>query len=438
MGWWEDMFRPINFGKPDEAKRKEVMNRGYGFSNKDQMGDLYKRSQAAPKVAISRKSNVDPRIMGPKPSDLEREHLTRSNEPPRARYDNKQQWDEANYRGEPAPTPPSPLEVLMERLSQGYQGPSQDQMDFSALDKALESRLGALGGARNQIQGNFDKSDVALEGMHRAFENQVRTEDAGRYNQIADTQKANLNANTQQSVGSLEAARAKAVAERQAMLQNLGIQEAGGAVDQGVEALNRGVQGIQERNNVNQNLAEQQRGNNLSYNNTVAQSIGQAGVARRSALQQQLQSLMGKVDMAEAEARTQNEIERSRQMSQANSAGYDQWNDQQNRYMDMFDRISQNEIAREKMGMDTGPQERPQGMGRIAADLEMSGADPAMAQRGLAALGQILSGGNYLEGANGPEGNTPYDRVNVITQKLKAAGIDPFVASQIGISYGNL
>lgn len=438
MGWWEDMFRPINFGKPDEKKRKEVMNRGYGFSNKDQMGDLYKRSQAAPKVAIARKSNVDPRIMGSKPSDLEMEHLARRNEPPRARYDNKQQWDEANYRGEPAPTPPSPLEVLMERLSQGYQGSDPSQIDFSALDKALESRLGALGGARNQIRGNFDKSDVALEGMHRAFENQVRTEDAARYNQIADQQKGNLNANAQQGVSALEASRAKQTAERQAMLQNLGIQEAGRAEDTSLEGLNEGIDTINQRNNINQNMAEQQRGTNLAYNNTVAQSIGQAGVARRSALQQQLQALMGKVDMAEAEARSQNEIERSRQMSQANSAGYDQWNDQQNRYMDMFQILNGNEIARERMAMQMPNEVKPSGLNRVAADLETSGADPAMAQRGLAALSQILSEGNYLEGANGPEGNTPYDRVNIITQKLKARGVDPMTATAIGISYGNL
>lgn len=438
MGWWEDMFRPINFGKPDEKKRKEVMNRGYGFSNKDQMGDLYKRNQYQPgKTALTASAS---RGVVPRPSDLEMEVIQRRPEPPRTpRYANKQQFDQDNYPGNPSPKVASPLEVLMERLSQGYQGTDPSQIDFSALDKALESRLGALTGARNQIRGNFDKSDVALEGMHRAFENQVRTEDAARYNQIADQQKGNLNANAQQGVSALEASRAKQTAERQAMLQNLGIQEAGRAEDTSLEGLNEGIDTINQRNNINQNLAEQQRGTNLAYNNTVAQSIGQAGVARRSALQQQLQALMGKVDMAEAEARSQNEIERSRQMSQANSAGYDQWNDQQNRYMDMFQILNGNEIAREKMAMQNLPSEvKPSGLNRVAADLEMSGSDPAMAQRGLAALSQILSEGNYLEGANGPEGNTPYDRVNIITQKLKARGVDPMTATAIGISYGNL
>lgn len=363
------------------------------------------------------------------------EIIRRNTETPR--YANKMQFDEANYVEPPKPPPPSILEILMGKLGEQYEGPDPSKMDFSSLDKALESRMGMLNGARDRIRGNFNESDANTAAMHNQFENQVRTDDAARYNQISDQQKANLNTSAQQGVGNLEAARAKAVAERQAMLQNLGIQEAGGAQDPGVQALDRGTQMINERNTINQQLADNQRGTNLAYNNTVAQSIGQQGLARRSALQQQLQGLLGKVDMAESEAKAQNEIERQRAISSGGDTGYKQWNDNQNRMMDLFQTLSGQELQRDKMNMP-GEEAKPQGMQAIAAQLEQSGADPAMAQRGLQALSQILAEGNYLAGANGEDGNTPYDKANVITQKLRGAGIDPFTASQIGISYSNL
>lgn len=346
---------------------------------------------------------------------------------------------ESTYRDGPRPVAKSPLEILMERLSEPYSGgPDPSSMDFSSLDKALQTRLGALNGARDQMRGNFDKSYHNLQAMHDQFQHQVQTEDAARYNQISDQQKGNLNADTQAGIGSMEQARAKAVAERQAMLQNLGIQAAGGAEDQGVAALNNGIQVLNERNTTNQNLADQQRGTNLAYNNTVAQSIGQQGVARRSALAQQLQGLLGKVDLAEADAKAQNETERQRAISSAGNAGYEQWNDQQGRNMDLFKVLSDQELAREKMGMDTGAEPKPTGLSAVAADLENSGANPQAAQAGLAALSRILAGGNYLDGANGPNGNTPYDRANVIIQKLKGEGVDDMTATQIGISYANL
>ncbi len=395
----------------------------------------------APSSAMQTLRSVQnkPALSVGRPSDEEmRSIVARNTEAPKPRYANKMQFDQDNYVEPPEAPPPSILEILMGKLGQQYQGPDPSKMDFSALDKAMETRLGMLGNARGQIQGNFDKSDANIGAMHSQFENDVRTNDAARYNAISDQQKGNLTANMNQGVQGLEGARAKAVAERQEMLQRLGIQEAGGAVDPGAQALDRGIGVMQERNNANQNMADQQRGNNLSYNNTVAQSIGQAGVARRSALQQQLAGLMGKVDMAESEARAQNQIERQRSMSSAGDAGYKQWNDDQNRTMDLFQTLTNEGVQRDRMGMSQQKEVRPSGIGAVAYDLENSGIDPAAAQAGLAALSQILSEGNYLEGANGPDGNMPYDRANIMIQKLKAKGVDPMTATQVGTSYGNL
>jgi hypothetical protein len=335
------------------------------------------------------------------------------------------------------PREKSVLEILMDRLNEEYEGPDPSQMDFSALDRALQGRLGQLTAARDQIRGNFDTSDKNLEGMHRAFENQVRTDDAARYNQISDQLKSNLTGNMNQGVGNLEAARAKAVAERQAMLQNLGIQAAGAAPDPGAEALNQGINTMTSRNNINQNLADQQRATNLSYNNTVAQSIGQAGVQRRAALQNQLQGLLGKVAMAEAEAKAQNEVERQRSIGTQSDYAYKRWNDRQNRTQDLFDTLAGIE-SRERIAGMGGEGSRPQGMNSIAEQLAMSGIDPSEASNAVGILGRVLGGGNFLHNANrDSEGNEqPYDTTAVLAQKLQNEGLDPMTASQVAMLYG--
>lgn len=436
MGWFEDAGDNITafFGgtSPEKVRANRQRVQAYQGANKPlpsiQRDLSNKQALAVPNRPVQQR-----------PDDKTMADIVRRNTMP---YNGGREIGNADGsttfpEKEPPPPPPSILEILMGRLSEQYEGPDPSKMDFSSLDKALQTRLGMLGDARNRIQGNFNTSDANTAAMHSQFENQVRTEDANRYNQIGDQQKANLNANTQQGIGLMEASRAKAQAERQAMLQNLGIQEAGGAQDQGVETLNRGIQTLNERNTTNQNLADNLRSNNLSYNNTVAQSIGQQGVARRAALQQQLAGLMGKVDMAESEAKSQNEIERQRAISSAGDAGYDRWNDEQGRNMELFKTLSGQELQREKMNMP-GRETRPSGINAVAYDLENSGADPVAAERGLAALSQILSEGNYLEGANGPEGTTPYDRANIMIQKLKAKGVDPMTATQVGTSYANL
>lgn len=430
MGLWDDAKPPSVFGN---AKPK------YAMANQRQpssaMQTLLNAGKTAPKTAIAGSSADKPAFRWPAGElVLEQRNPYTAPAPNGGTRQGVDDIPESTYRD--GPPPPSLLEELFARMTEGYKGRDASSVDMSALDKALNERLGMLGQARDTIQGNFNTSDKNIQGMHDAFQNQVRTEDAARYNQISDQQKGNLNANAQQGIGALEGARAKAVAERQAMLQRLGIQAAGAAPDTSNEAYDQGIANIGQRNTTNQNLAENQRGTNLAYNNTVAQSIGQQGVARRSALQQQLQGLLGKVGMAESEARAQDQQQRQAALSQADSQGYKQWADQRDFTKDIWTQLSDQELAREKMGM--GPETRPTGLAAIASDLEATGADPAMAQRGLQALSQILSEGNYLEGANGTTGNTPYDRVNVITQKLKGAGVDPMTATQIGIAYGNL
>lgn len=339
----------------------------------------------------------------------------------------------STYRDGPGPQ--SPLEILMERLNQGYQGPDPSKMNFEALDRALNMRLGQIDGARNQVQGNFKESDANLEGMHKAFENQIRTKDAARYNQIADQAKSNLNKNTQTVTGALQASRSQEAAERMAMLKALGQEQSAGAVDPNAAIFNEGITTANLRNDTNQTMADEQRAGDLAYNNTVAQSVGQAGVQRRSALQNQLQGILGKLSMAEAEARTQNETERQRAISSAGNAGYEQWNDQQNRNLDLFKILSGEELAREKMSMDTNAP-RATGMGALAQDLG-SILPQEEASMGIATLNKVLSGGNYLQGAQGEQGNQPFDKRAVLIQKLKNEGLPEHIATAVGIAYGD-
>lgn len=348
----------------------------------------------------------------------------------------------SDYRDGVAPTPKSPLEIIMDQLNQTYHGPDPSKMDFSSLDKALSGRLGYINDAEKQIQGNFDKSDLAVQLMHDAFKHEVQTKDAARFNQISDTQESGLKHNLQDSTNNLAGQRDHYMAEKMAMLKNLGQGAMAAGADKNEQSLNDGIATATKRNGIDMGIAEQGRATNQAYNVGVAQSIGQAGVQRRSELTRQLQGLLGKAEMAKSEARAQDQTSRQTAISQANDTGYKQWNDNQDRLQHMFDTLTNEGIQRDKMaqGSAVNPS-APKGMNYIADQLGQSGMDPNKASQGIAALQDVLSSGNYLEGANGSgsqAGQVPYDKTNIIIQKLRQRGVDPDVATAVGTLYGQM
>jgi hypothetical protein len=142
--------------------------------------------------------------------------------------------------------------------------------------------------------------------------------------------------------------------------------------------------------------------------------------------------------MAEAEAKAQNEVERQRAISSAGDAGYDRWNDRQGRNLDLFQTLAGIE-SRERIAGMGGDEFKPRGMGAIAEQLGNS-MPQDQASAGVAALGKVLSGGNYLHNAAMDSDNKeqPYDRTAVLIQKLMNEGLDPNTATQVGILYSQL
>lgn len=411
---------------------------GTGF-NKDAenpyIKDKYGIKPTAPKTAIA--GGRESADGGPIPrASIMPSKITNPSYNPNGTRQGADDIPESTYRD--GPPPPSLLETLLGHLQEQYQRPDPSQFDTSIIDNALKDKLGLIENLKAQTQGNFDKSDVALQGMHDAFKHSIETDSANRFNQIADQQKSMLGSDVQNTVNALTASREKATNERADMLQRLGIQAAGAAVDPGNTAMDRGIADAQAKGLTDQTLADNRRASDLALNNTMAQSVGMAGVQRRAALQNQLQAILGKADMAEMDAKSQSATAKANLINDAQGNMYKAFNDRQDRYQKLFDTILHDNTLNSRYQMQYGNNGAGGGgMGSLANSLQ--GVDPEEAANGLAALSDILGNGNYLDGANGPNGTTPYDRTAVLANKLvQDKHINPSVALQIATGYNKL
>ena len=456
MGWWEDLWRPINFGKPDEEKRKEVMNRGYGFSNKDQFGDLGKRSQytppaAKPKAAVSNKpfrwpagelstsSYDESKRMRATPDDHYIAAKARMNpalNPP---------MESLDLGGPQGPQGPSLMEQILDRLDDPYGG-FKGNVDTSALDAALRAQLGQIGQVRGRTNENFRTSDANILGMHEAARNEALTKGKASYQDIGNDQLAALRGTRTDAVGDLQRMKAEDNAKRMAMLKNLGI-EAAAAEPTDTSALDSAIASITNRGAAEETNASEDVATNLAYNSQFADSLGQAGVQRRSELNQQLQSILGQLGQAEVEANQRYGLTKAEMIEQAKQQDYQNW--QQNR---QFDQSMYNNLFGQKMQLDEQQWRREQadldrqwemqkagmqapevpGYGGLAEDLLNMGFPEEESTRAMQVLSQVLTS-PYMEGI--PEG---YDKASVIARRLKENGIPEVIAAHVATNYSNL
>ena len=360
-------------------------------------------------------------------------------EPTEPRYANKQQFDEANYSG------PSPEQVkskslfddLLGDVTSDWGGPDKSKVDYGPLDEALNARLGALNKLRETSQGNFNTSDANLESMHRGFQNHIQTEGAGNFNKIADTQKQNLQASNQQSQDYLANIKSQDMAKRNAMLANLGLtEESATSKDVSADPLNEAVASIASRNNADVVNADQDRASNLAYNQGIATSVGQQGVERRSDLAQQLQSILGRIDMGTADAQAENAKARFQLEQNAEDRQYDQWRDNKGFKRDTLGMLQEDARERDKMAMEQqDPREIP-GVAGIAVNLRNSGYQDPEIQNAMRILAETTASDEYFRETNSMKGN---DKVSLTQRLLQRNGInDPALAFQVAQSLASM
>lgn len=326
------------------------------------------------------------------------------------------------------------FDELLGKMTSGWSGLDKSKIDYSPLDKALEGRMTALQGARDKSQANFDTSDVNLESMYRGHQNNISTEGANRYNQIADTQKANLNASNAAAQANLQGIKAEDSAKRVAMLKNLGLEESAGATDVSADPLNQAIGSIAARNDANVTNAEADRGTNLAFNQGVATSVGQQGVERRGDLSQQLQQVFSKLDMAGADAQSENAQARYQLEQNAGNQQYDEWQNQQGFYNETLGMLQKDAQEMEKIRMGQNKPAEVGGFAGIPQDLRNSGYDDAEIQNVMSRLSEAVSSNDYKNASM-----SGGDKVSIAMKELADLGItDKALAFQAATNYVNL
>lgn len=414
------------------------------------MGDLRdawekaKDPRAVKEWALNKGSTRDkkPYFQNDRPSTVNPGIMESMFDKPQPRYGVDEQRDRAmiRHRGMgPNSQPPMGgggddfFSSLMDQIQGEYGGVDKSKVDFSSLDSALKSRMDAINGIRTNANENFKTSDANLEGMHRAFQDNINTEGAQRFNTTADnakTQLTNVNADSQQR---LQAIKADDIAKRQAMLQNLGIEESGATPDESANALTQAQASIASRNEGELANVEQDRNTNLAFNNKIATSVGQQGVERRAALQQQLQGILGKLGMAEADAQGQDAQSRFSLEQNAGNQQYQQWRDRQGFLQDTLG-MMQDDARKQAEAAQGGDPLKVGGFSGLAQDLVNTGYEVPEIQNAMSTLSQITSS-DYRKGV---DPNAGYSEADVLNKILQSRGIDPTLAIQLATNYANL
>lgn len=231
------------------------------------------------------------------------------------RYANKQLSDEAAYQKQAD----DPMKKLLDRRSQLESMLDEDytgdpEMD-ALIEQAYSSALSNITGARGRANENFTQSDKAIADLSAGHVNTIKTDDMDAVKRIGGELQSGYQQTYDTAKGSLEADRSSELEQRTAMLQRLGIQEAGlGDAGKGeTEAIQRLTENQAE-------AVKQAQGYQAAdevRNTELAASQASAGVERRSALNKDLQGILGNLDSAESELNTS----KAQQQIQARQAG---------------------------------------------------------------------------------------------------------------------
>lgn len=223
------------------------------------------------------------------------------------------------------PAVKDPMDKLMERraqleamLDEDYTGdPEIDSM----IEQAYTSALSNVSGARSKANDNFAQSDANIAALSAGHVATIKGEDMDAVKRIGGELQSGYQKTFDTAKGSLEADRTSELEQRTAMLQRLGIQEAGlGTAGQGES---EAIQRLTENQAGAVRQAQGYQAADEVRNTELASSQASAGVERRSALNKDLQGILGNLDQAETELGT-NKAQAKLQAYQSGKSDYNQ------------------------------------------------------------------------------------------------------------------
>jgi hypothetical protein len=167
------------------------------------------------------------------------------------------------------------------------------------IEQAYSSALGNITSARSSANQNFEKSDANIAALSAGHVNEIQTKDRDAVNRIGSDLQNNYAQTFDNAQGTLEADRTAQLNERGAMLQRLGIQEAG--LGEAGKAQSDAIARLTENEAGAMKQAQGYQAADLVRNTEQAQSQASAGLERRGELHKQLQGILGNLDQAETE-----------------------------------------------------------------------------------------------------------------------------------------
>lgn len=335
------------------------------------------------------------------------------------------------------------LDELLGQLQDHFGGLDKSRVDYGPLDQALKARMDNLNSIRGQTNQNYDKSDLALEQMHRAVQNEIATKGRATYQDIGNTEVKNLDAAGDDAISRLQAIKNEDMTRRNALLGNTGQSRLIGTADPNAQNLNEGISRATRINDADIVEARQDQSANEAYNQTVATSVGQQGVERRADLTQQLQQIMGRLGTVEAGYQNDYSNQKLGLNQRAEDQQYQQWRDRQGIISNTVGQMEQDARERDKMAQDMAIAQQkasagqtPGGMGGLINDLSMSGFPQDQISRGVTALSDIL-GSDYWKNMGSDAANSGYTRSDAVLRELRAKGINADMALFIAQNLGN-
>lgn len=238
----------------------------------------------------------------------------------------------------------SPEEEILKQfedlLSQQFE---RQQIDTSYLDNALQSKLGAINSAKDEANQFATTSGANLKNMYDAFQGNVR----GRQADIqagGDAAQSEVSSVFDQTIADSNARRDSGNAQREEMLQRLGIASAANAPDLANQAIEEGITNTQgsRDNRVSEIVGGTQRG--IQNNEMFATALGAEGLQRQGDLSQQLQGILGGLRDSEVGARSDYANQMMGVQGDQQDRDYQQWlnkmamgNDNLDRFINMND-----------------------------------------------------------------------------------------------------
>ena len=183
------------------------------------------------------------------------------------------------------------IRQLMEDLQMGTE-------NSGLVDEAFAGSLAAIEKARSRAGENFKASDAAIQGLTQGHVNEIKTVDRKAVQDNAAEYSGALNENYTNSKNTLAADQKAEMNARAAMLQRLGIQEAG--LGEAGQEQSKAISRLTENNANEQSRASTYKAADLTRNTELAAAQATEGVERQSDLRRQLDGINANLDQSTA------------------------------------------------------------------------------------------------------------------------------------------